>query len=90
MRPLIRKSDVLGLYDGNHAAVARAFTPPLSRVAVRNWPDYVPELRARQLLEIHPELRDFVLDQETGMTPRQMRERLKPTRKSRRKAGAAL
>ena len=79
MPVLLRTSDVLALFNGNRAAVARAFDPPISRIAVRYWREYVPELRARQLLERHPELKDHVVDPETGLSLAQMRERLAAT-----------
>ena len=79
MSILLRKSVVLALFGGNHAAVGRDFTPPISRVAVLNWPEFLPELRARQLLERHAELKQDVVDPETGLSLREMRERLGAT-----------
>lgn len=81
MSSLLRKRDVVGHFGGSYAAVARAFQETthgraLSRVAVRNWPDVVPELRARQLVEGFPDLRAFLLDPITMLTASEMRERL--------------
>lgn len=78
MAILLRKSDVLDLFNGNHAAVGRDFNPALSRVAVLKWPEFVPELRARQLLDRHPRLKELQVDPETGLSLREMRERLSP------------
>lgn len=76
----LRKSDVVAHFGGTFAGTARAFAPvigqPLSRNAVRQWPDIVPELRARQLLDHYPELQDLVLDPGTRLTLREMRQRL--------------
>lgn len=76
---LLRKSDVLPFFGNNQAAVARDFDPQISRIAVHRWPDLVPELRARQLLDRHPELRDYVLDPVTGLNAVETRERLQAT-----------
>lgn len=80
MSTLLRKSDVVAHFGGTFAGTARAFEPildkPLSRAAVRQWPEVVPELRARQLLDHYPELKDLVLDPGTRLTLREMRERL--------------
>lgn len=82
MAHLLRKADVLAYFGNNCAAVGRAFAPAnvagraLSKTAVRNWPEFVPELRARQLLEGYPELRDLVVDPVTRLTAREMRARL--------------
>jgi hypothetical protein len=80
MSYLLRKSDVVAHFNDNFAAVGRAFEPitgkALTKVAVRQWPELVPELRARQLLEQYPELREFVLDPITRLSAAEMRERL--------------
>lgn len=80
MSNLLRKSDVVAHFGQNYAEVGRAFIPildkPLTKVAVRQWGELVPELRARQLLEQYPELREFVLDPITRLSAREMRERL--------------
>lgn len=86
---LLRKSDVVAFFNGNMAEVGRAFAAtthgkPLTKTAVRLWPDededgqpgLVPELRARQLLETYPDLREFVLDPITRLTPAETRARL--------------
>lgn len=78
---LLRKADVVRHFGNNMAAVGRAFAPleppaGLSRVSVKKWPELVPELRARQLLELYPELREYVLDPVTRLTAREMRARL--------------
>lgn len=64
---LLPKTAVIKHFGGSMAAVGRAFAATthrgaLTRVAVRNWPAMVPELRARQLLDAYPELAAFVLD----------------------------
>lgn len=79
--PLLRSKDVIAHFEGNHAAVGRAFAATshgqaLSRVAIRKWPEFVPELRARQLIERYPELRELVVDPVTRLSAREMRERL--------------
>lgn len=71
----LRKADVVRYFDGNMATVGRAFVATthrkaLSRIAVFNWPDLLPELRARQLLEAYPDLGRFVLDPITGAPKR--------------------
>jgi hypothetical protein len=80
MRYLLRKTDVIAYFDHNMAAVGRAFEPitgkALTKGAVRLWPDLVPELRARQLLEQYPALQEFVLDPVTLLTAQEMREQL--------------
>jgi hypothetical protein len=48
-------------------AVGRAFAATthkkaLVRQAVRQWDEYVPEHRARQLLDVYPDLRNLLLD----------------------------
>lgn len=77
---MLRASDVVAHFGGSCAATARAFAPitgsALSRNAVRQWPELVPELRTRQLLDHYPELRDLVLDPHTMLTLREMRRRL--------------
>lgn len=57
----ILKKDVVA-YFGTMAEVARAFDPPLTRQAVNRWPEHVPELRARQLIEKIPDLQLFLSD----------------------------
>src|SRR3546814_20070123 len=74
--PLLRKDDVLALFGDNAAAVGRDFSPPISRIAVSKWGDYLPPLRARQLLDRHPELADCVVDPYTDLSLLQMRQRL--------------
>lgn len=79
---LLRKSDVVTFF-GNMAEVGRAFATTsnnkaLSKVAVHAWGDLLPELRARQLLDGYPGLRDFVLDPVTRLTAAEMRQRLSP------------
>lgn len=81
MSTLLRKSDVLRHFGNNNAKVGRAFAPVvppngISRVAVHNWPELVPELRARQLLDLYPELRAFTLDPVTLLTAEEMRAKL--------------
>ena len=81
MSYLLRKADVLQHFGNNAAAVGRALVSPdkpkgISRIAVRAWPDLVPELRARQLLEAYPDLRALVLDPVTLLTAQEMRERI--------------
>jgi len=68
MSTILRTSNVLAYFGGNRGEVARAFSPPLTRQAIRQWGEFVPELRARQLLEKHPDLQAAVLDPDTGRT----------------------
>lgn len=81
MSYLLRKSDVVTHLGGSFASVGRAFAPilgkPMSKVAVRKWGELVPELRARQLLEHYPSLKEFVLDPETRLTAAEMRAKLR-------------
>lgn len=72
--PLLRKADVIRHFGGNKAAVGRACG--ITRIAVHNWPDLVPELRARRLLDSHPELKDLLLDPVTRLTATEMRARI--------------
>lgn len=46
---LVRKDDVIS-YFGNRVKTAQAFG--ISPSAITSWPDYIPEVRARQLLEM--------------------------------------
>lgn len=73
--PLLRSADVAEHF-GSGAAVARAFTPPLSRAAVSQWGEFVPADRAHYLLSNTPGLYDLLVDQATGLTVKQMRERI--------------
>lgn len=81
MTTLLRKQDVVAHFGPTNGHTARAFIPiigrALSKNAIRQWPDYVPELRAMQLLKQYPELQELVLDPSTRLTLREMRERLK-------------
>ncbi len=80
MKTLLRKKDVVAFFGPTFGHTGRAFTPilgkPLSKNAVRQWPDFVPELRALQLLKQYPALQDLVLDPVTRLTRVEMRERL--------------
>lgn len=82
MAYLLRKSDVVTHFGGSFAATGRAFAPilgngkGLSKVAVLKWSEMLPELRARQLIEQYPDLREFLLDPITRLSAREMRERL--------------
>lgn len=76
MSYLLRKADVVGHFGNNYAAVGRAFTPPITKVAVRNWPEIIPELRARQLIDTYPELKELLLDPVTLLTAKETRLRL--------------
>lgn len=49
----LRTADILSLFGGP-TRVARLFNPPLTKSAVSLWGDYVPELRARFLLDTYP------------------------------------
>lgn len=46
---LVRKDDVIA-YFGNRVKTAQAFG--ISPAAITSWPNYIPEVRARQLLEM--------------------------------------
>lgn len=75
--PLLRVADLVAdTKFGSGAAIARAFTPALSRAAVSQWGEYLPPDRARELLSRHPELYELQVDEQTGMTMKQMRERI--------------
>lgn len=58
MRPLITKAAVLAAFDGNASEIARALG--VSRQYVFMWGRYLPELSARRVLEIKPELKEKV------------------------------
>lgn len=81
MTILLRKTDVVAFFGPTNGHTARAFEPilgkPLSKNAIRQWPEYVPELRAMQLLKHYPALEELVLDPATRLTLREMRDRLK-------------
>ena len=77
----LRKSDVIAFFDNNGAKVARALAAirgKYTQQAVFRWGEFVPELPARQLLDHYPELKDLVLDPATGLSLRDMRQRLTP------------
>lgn len=80
MKTLLRSADVVAHFGPTNGHTARAFIPiigrPLSKNAVRQWGEYVPELRARQLLDHYPNLRELVLDPVTRLTPAETRARL--------------
>lgn len=80
MSYLLRRDDVIAHFGNNRAAVGRAFVPiigrALTKAAVRQWPELVPPLRARELVEQYPELRELLLDPVTRLTRREMRDRL--------------
>jgi hypothetical protein len=76
---LLPKAAVVSYFGGNMAAVGRAFVPTthrekLSRIAVLRWGQYVPEPRARQLLDVYPDLHNLLLDpislRQVGPTPK--------------------
>lgn len=81
MKTLLRKTDVVAFFGPTNGHTARAFIPiegaALSKNAVRQWPEFVPELRALQLLKQYPGLQDLVVDPVTRLTRTEMRERLK-------------
>lgn len=70
----IRKADVLEAFSGVGAQVATLLG--INRVSVYGWGEYVPELSARRLLELRPDLQDLVVDPATGLSLREMRRRL--------------
>lgn len=73
----IRKDDVLEAFDGVGAHVAALLS--IHRVSVYGWGEFVPELSARRLLELRPDLQDLVVDPATGLSLREMRRRLAET-----------
>lgn len=74
---LLRKADLLRRFK-THAGIARAFKPilghPLSRQAPVQWEEFIPALRAHELLSHYEDLCDDVVDIRTGRTPREERE----------------
>ena len=74
---LLRKADVLRRFR-TYAGVARAFVPilghPLTRQAPTMWGEYIPELRARELIEYYADLRDDLVDTSTGLSAREVRD----------------
>lgn len=80
MTILLRKSDVFERFGGTAPKVALAFAPfldkPLARQAPLQWGEFLPELRARQLIEHYPDMKDLVVDPKTGLSLREMRSRL--------------
>lgn len=64
---LLPKVAVVRYFGGSMGAVGRAFLrtthrKPLVRQTVRLWGEYVPEHRARQLLDVYPDLKALLLD----------------------------
>jgi hypothetical protein len=64
----IKTADALSLFDNSPTALGRAFAPPISRWAVHQWGEYMPELRARQLVERRPEAAAYI-EGPDGVTP---------------------
>jgi hypothetical protein len=68
---------VLGLTSNSALAALLPPNPrtgrPYHKTQVGRWGDLLPELQSRQLVEQFPELRDYVLDQVTGMSIADMR-----------------
>lgn len=56
MRILLRKSDALKVYENVQRRLALALD--LTPQAVNLWGRYVPELQARRLIDLHPELKE--------------------------------
>lgn len=52
---LVKTKALIALY-GSVQAVRELWTPPLSRSAIYQWPEDVPELRAFQLREKIPDI----------------------------------
>ena len=81
MENQLRKKDVLAYFGNSGTKVARALAAirgKYTQQAVVRWGEFVPELPARQLLDHYPELKELVLDPTTGLSLRDMRERLAP------------
>lgn len=74
---LLRKADLLRRFK-THAGIARAFKPilghPLSRQAPLQWKEFIPPLRAHELLGHYQDLCDDIVDINSGRTPREERE----------------
>lgn len=57
---MIRKSDLM-LVFGSHSAIGRAFAPanggePITRSAVGQWEEEIPELREFQVRKLYPDI----------------------------------
>jgi len=51
----VKTKDLISLF-GSVQAVRRLWTPPLTRSAIYQWGEEVPELRVYQLREKHPDI----------------------------------
>jgi hypothetical protein len=52
---VVRTKDLLAVF-GTQEAVGKIFTPPISKSAVSQWGENVPELRAYQIHEAIPDI----------------------------------
>lgn len=72
---------VLGLTSNSALAailpVNEVTGKPVNKSTVGRWGDLVPELPSRQLVERFPQLREHVIDPETGLSIADMREKVK-------------
>lgn len=89
---LIRTADALALFDNSPARLAAVFPSErrrgkvragLTRQAVDLWGEYLPELRARQLVELKPDAAALIVG-EDGLTAveRQMRRAVDQSERS--------
>lgn len=78
----LRRSDVKqALSLKSNTAIGRLLPPKASGKAytkwdVCRWGELIPELESRRLIDLHPVLRDHVVDPATGLTVAQMREKV--------------
>lgn len=72
---LIRTADAIALFNGSPTALARALPAEhrrgkmrrLTRQAVHLWGEFLPPLRARQLIEVRPDATAYIVG-EDGLT----------------------
>lgn len=64
----LKVTDALRFCEGNPRLLGQFFEPPITRQAVNNWGEYMPELRVRQLVEKVPALKQYVEGRD-GVTP---------------------
>lgn len=65
----VKTKAVIALY-GSVVAVCEQWTPPLTRSAVYQWGEEVPELRAYQLREKNPEIDEQLAELPKKKEPR--------------------
>lgn len=78
----LRRSDVKqALSLKTNMDIGRLLPPkrngqPYRKWDVCRWGELIPELESRRLIDLHPQLRDHVVDPVTGLTVAEMREKV--------------